>query len=89
MPITKSTASIITTVQSVTVTLKDQLATNDDPASKSINYQLVLLDQFGRRMRDANDQGSLVPHMAELPYTLAQMQAFVTAVRDLAEEILL
>jgi len=89
MPITKSTTQVVTTVQSVTVTLKDQLETDDDPASKSINYQLVLLDQFGRRMRDTNDQGSLVPHMAELPYTLVQMQTFVTAVRDLAEEILL
>jgi len=69
--------------------MKDVLATEENPAYKSLNYQLVILDQFGRRMRDTNDQGSLVPHMAELPYTLVQMQAFVTAVRDLAEEILL
>ena len=89
MPIIKPTTPVATTLQSVAVTLKESIAIGDNPAYKSINYQLVLLDQFGRRIVDANDQGSLVPHMTQLPYTLAQMQAFVTAVWDLAEEILL
>jgi len=89
MTIIKQTTRVATTIQSVVITMKDVLATEENPAYKSLNYQLVILDQFGRRMRDTNDQGSLVPHMAELPYTLVQMQAFVTAVRDLAEEILL
>lgn len=70
------------TIQRVTITLSDRLATDDEPASQTANYQLVILDQNGRRYRDDQDAGNLVPHIT--PTEQEQLMAFMTSLRTRA-----
>ena len=86
MSITPPSTPIPTTIKSTTVTLKRWIADIDTPAGESINYQIVLLDQDGKRIRWAHDQGSLAPQLT--PAQVAQAQAFMDDMWTLAEEIL-
>jgi hypothetical protein len=86
MAITPPTTPVPTTVQSVTVVLKDWLEADEQTAGQSINYQLVLLDQNGQRIRWQHDQGNLAPHLT--PEQITQAQSFMVAMRALAEAVI-
>ena len=49
----------------ITYVLKDRLASEDEPASKSATYQLEVVDQNGARIRWQHDQGGLLPHISD------------------------
>lgn len=86
MAIVAPVTPIPTTVQSVTVVLKDWLADDDQDAGQSVHYTLVLLDQDGNRIRWQHDGGNLVPHLTAQQIT--QLQAFMEDMRALAEGVL-
>lgn len=86
MAITPPVTSVATTIKSTTVVLKRWIADEDNPAGESINYQIVLLDQDGRRIRWPHDQGGLAPQLT--PTQITQTQAFMDAMWALAEGVL-
>lgn len=85
MAIAPPITSVATTVQSVTVTLKDWLATDEQAAGQGVTYNLMVLDQNGQRMRWFAEQGNLVPHLT--PEQIALAQTFMADMRMLAEEV--
>ena len=76
-------AQVPTTIPRLTITLSDRLAHGEEPASQLANYQLVLLDQNGRRIPFPKDTGNLVPHLT--PAQITALQSFMTDMRTLAE----
>jgi len=78
---------IPTEILTVVVVLKDRLEHDDEPASQTAHYQLVVLDQNGQRLDWPGDQGNLVPHLT--PQEIAQLEAFMTMLRTRAEAAIL
>jgi hypothetical protein len=76
-----------TAIGSVVIILKDRPAMESQPASKTVSYDVAVLDQDGRRMDVPQDTGNLAPHL-----TQAQINAliqFMTDMRAKAEAELL
>lgn len=78
MAITPPTTPVATSIPIIKVTLYDRLETEDEPASQGANYQLVVIDQNGRRFRWGHEQGNAVPHLttAERNYLMAFLTSF-------------
>lgn len=83
MAFTPPDAQVPTTIPRLTIHLSDRLAEGEEPASQTADYQLVLLDQNGRRIPFAKDTGNLVPHLTSGEIT--QLQDFMTTLRARAE----
>ncbi len=80
---TPPTTPVPTTLQRLTITLSDRLATDEADASQTANYQLVILDQDGQRYKWSGDTGDLVLHIT--PTQRTQLMAFMDALRTQAE----
>ena len=84
MPLPKATHPVPTAVGTVTITLKDIAARDGQPAARTFNYHLDLVDAQGVHLDTA--QGDLEPHL-----TAAQKTAlgnFLDAFRVKATEAL-
>jgi hypothetical protein len=67
-----------TTIRRITVTLSDRAAFDNNMASQSANYELVVLDQNGQHLSFTGDAGNLIPHI-----TIAQRNALMAFLNDL------
>lgn len=72
-----------TTIKQITVMLADRIEWDGEPARQSATYQLVVLDQEGKRMEFPADNGNLAPHLTANQIT--QLQAFMASLRAQAE----
>ena len=86
MAIAPPVTPIPTEIKSITIVLKRWIADEQQDAGESVNYQIWLLDQDGRRIRWLHDTGNLVPHLTA--NQIAQLQAFMDAMWILAEGVL-
>lgn len=67
-----------TSIGTIVVTLKDRPATGGEPASKTVTYDVRVLDQNGQQMNVAGDSGDLAPHL-----TVQQINALIAFMADL------
>ena len=83
MAFTPPGARTPTAIKRIMVILSDRIEWEGEPAAQTATYQLVVVDQDGKRMEFAADSGNLVPHLTQNQIT--QLQAFMASLRAQAE----
>jgi hypothetical protein len=86
MTLPSADAPIATEVRQIVIILTDELAHDEQPARRTANYRLEVVDQDGNRFPYRHDTGNLFLH---IDTTWRQtLQDFGDYVRGIAEQIL-